>query len=55
MTDAGALMIIYMISVMLLFFGERKKPSLNMHSDWALDGDIGRMGVRNKKQFQITG
>ena len=25
MTDAGALVIIYMISVMLLFFGERKK------------------------------
>ena len=25
MTDAGALVIIYMISIMLLFFGEREK------------------------------
>ena len=40
--DTGALVIIYMISVMLLFFGERKKPSLNIHSDWALRGDMSR-------------
>ena len=40
--DTGALVIIYMISVMLLFFGERKKTSLNIHSDWALRGDMSR-------------
>ena len=42
MMDAGALVIIYMISVMLLFSENAKKPSLNVHSDWALRGDISR-------------
>ena len=39
----------------VIFSENAKKPSLNMHSDWALECDISRWGVRIKKQFQITG
>ena len=46
-------MIIYMISVMLLFFRERKKTSLNIHSDWALRGDLGWLGVRIKNNAKL--
>ena len=33
----------------VIFSENAKNPSLNFHSDWDLDGDIGRMGVRIKK------
>lgn len=39
----------------VIFSENAKKPSLNMQSDWALECDISRWGVRIKKQFQITG
>ena len=33
----------------VIFSENAKKPSLNVHSDWALRGDMSRWGVRIKK------
>ena len=39
----------------VIFSENAKKPSLNIHSDWALRGDLGRLGVWIKSDCQITG
>ena len=48
---------IHLTSVML-FFGERKKPSLNIHSDWALKvilagEEFGSKGIANYGMISI--